>query len=448
MDPRRIGSEIEKWEAVYAKPPASQDAMMLCFADEMASAVGELMPSGARILEAGCGVGHQSMALARSGRYDATLLDFSAAALRQARRLFERERLQAQFVEGDAFAQGAPECDLVFNVGVIEHYWPLEQIELLRGMASRSRGYVLAVLPNRFCCWYWLGRLQVARTGGRDFGSEIPVADIQRAMADAHLTPIGRRFMGAELAEVLIAGIEGLSAEARTDNILAAQHAAMLPAAQHCYLMAGLGPVRADLPASPSWSNEVVPERDRPAAHSLRLAAQADLDLRDRELQSSCRPVEAIRQQLEIVGSARGRRISLRVGNASDSRSTKAVGGSGGCASVAGRHRPSGDLGPQAAETRPARILELASLRNQLDGRARELAIAAVEREALRRELEITRKQVAADLAAHNRVNDEERRQFRESEASRIRVEERLRALESTISPPIGPNACLLWQAA
>jgi hypothetical protein len=73
--------------------------------------------------------------------------------------------------------------------------------------------------------------------------------------------------------------------------------------------------------------------------------------------QSSCRPVEAIGQQLEIVGSARGKRISLRVGSASDSRSIRAVGGSGGCASVAGGHRPSGDLGPQAAETRPARTL-------------------------------------------------------------------------------------------
>ena len=44
---------------------------------------------------------------------------------------------------GNARESASAEYDLVFNAGVLEHYTHDDQVAFLRGMASRSRRYVL-----------------------------------------------------------------------------------------------------------------------------------------------------------------------------------------------------------------------------------------------------------------------------------------------------------------
>ena len=89
-------------------------------------------------------------------------MDFSSKALDHCRRVFERESLTAHFLQGDIRDPGVPAFDLVFNAGVLEHYTLEEQADLLRCMASRSRRYVLVLVPNALCYWYWIRRVHQA----------------------------------------------------------------------------------------------------------------------------------------------------------------------------------------------------------------------------------------------------------------------------------------------
>src|SRR5262245_60040435 len=95
-------AERQKWDAYYESLPLhEEDAALRQFNDQFAVRIATLLPLGSRILEAGCGAGWQSVALARSGRFDVTLMDFSQRALDYSRRVFEREKLTARFIQGD-----------------------------------------------------------------------------------------------------------------------------------------------------------------------------------------------------------------------------------------------------------------------------------------------------------------------------------------------------------
>ena len=92
-------------------------------------------------------------------------MDFSEKALNTAAGVFAREKLNGKFLKGDIRDPGPADFDLVFNAGVLERYTADEQSALLRAMASRSRRYVLALVPNAQCYWYWLSRTQRTSSG-------------------------------------------------------------------------------------------------------------------------------------------------------------------------------------------------------------------------------------------------------------------------------------------
>ena len=85
---RTADRERAKWDAYYATAlQAGDEPSIDQFGEEFSKLVEQLLPDGGRILEAGAGGGQQSMALARSGQFKLTLMDFSAEALEQARRM-------------------------------------------------------------------------------------------------------------------------------------------------------------------------------------------------------------------------------------------------------------------------------------------------------------------------------------------------------------------------
>jgi SAM-dependent methyltransferase len=202
----------------------------------------DLLPDGGNVLEMGCGSGSQSLELARSGRFQVTLLDFSEKALDHARNLFERESLTASFVLADAFQPGEGQYDLVFNAGVIEHYSEEQQVALLRSMAMRSRKYVMAVAPNRLCEWYWLWRIQASSQANWPFGKEVPLIDLSQVMQEAGMNFIGQAFMGENWTESFINGIYGIDDELR-QLALDIHRSPLLSPPQKSYLVAGLGSV-------------------------------------------------------------------------------------------------------------------------------------------------------------------------------------------------------------
>jgi GT2 family glycosyltransferase/glycosyltransferase involved in cell wall biosynthesis/cyclopropane fatty-acyl-phospholipid synthase-like methyltransferase len=235
--------ERQKWQRYYENlRSTTEDEGVRAFDAEIVAAVAELLPEGGRILEAGCGAGWQSLALARTGRYAVAMLDFSPAALAQARGLFEREGLAATFLEEEITTAGSADYDLVFNAGVLEHYGFDQQVAFLKGMAHRSRQFVLAAIPNAQCYWYWVWRIHHAARGNWPFGKEIPQRDLSEAFRAAGLSVVGTAHMGAAWAENFLTSLDGLDARLR-DEILAIHRSPVVPPEQKSHLVAVLGSV-------------------------------------------------------------------------------------------------------------------------------------------------------------------------------------------------------------
>jgi GT2 family glycosyltransferase/2-polyprenyl-3-methyl-5-hydroxy-6-metoxy-1,4-benzoquinol methylase/glycosyltransferase involved in cell wall biosynthesis len=246
-------AERSKWDSYYANLPVlATDPLTQSFNEELVCAVRELLPTGGCVLEAGCGGGSQSLALAAAG-FKVTLLDFSNAALDYARRIFEAHGMDARFIEDDAFTLRQPEYDLVFNAGVLEHYSLQEQARFLRGMASRSRNYVLVLIPNRACYWYWIWRARKTAACDWPFGKEVPQTSLGDAFIAAGLDYVGETFLGAAWTESFIESLEGLDVQTRR-LLLELHRSPVVPSMNKGYLLAALGRVgRGTVQAPPRW---------------------------------------------------------------------------------------------------------------------------------------------------------------------------------------------------
>jgi SAM-dependent methyltransferase len=266
-------NERQKWDKFYASARLpDEDQVATEFSEEFRKLISELLPGGGSILEVGCGTGRQSLALARLGKYGLNLMDFSHEALNYARRLFDRENVQADFICGDAFEPDKPDYDLVFNAGVLEHYAFDQQVAFLRGMASRSRRYVMVLVPNALCYWYWLWRVQESGEGRWPFGKEVPARDLSRAFESAGLEFLGQRFVGEALAKRFINGLSGLDEKLRS-HILEVHCSHVIPKSQKSYLLAALGSVIIGKGESPpGWQETSQPGEDEVAEMRAALA--------------------------------------------------------------------------------------------------------------------------------------------------------------------------------
>ncbi|HET8548825.1 MAG TPA: glycosyltransferase, partial [Bryobacteraceae bacterium] len=312
-----VPSEQQKWNDYYSKscetaPPPAVAAL----GEELVQRISALLPEGGSVLEAGCGAGWQSLAFARSGRFDVTLLDFSKPALESAQRSFERQNLSARFRYEDVFTPGTPEFDVVFSAGVLEHYEPEQQISALRGMASRSRRFVLALVPNSLCYWYWLWRIQSGAAGRWPFGKEMPVPNMRAVVEAAGLGFCGHAWFGARWTEDFINSIEGLTDEAR-DHVLQVHRSAMLPDSHNAYLLGALGMVHGRREVFSGWSltqYPVSPDVTRMAACladalALSVAARQSVVEAQQQVQTL---TEALRAETAARTEADGSASALR----------------------------------------------------------------------------------------------------------------------------------------
>ncbi len=155
--------EKEKWdiyfkEALNGEGQEHEKSLWWNISDrDSLEVVRELFPAGRPIsvLEAGCGSAGTSLLLAKHFPVSRlSLVDVSENALLFARHLTEPElRPRVEYIHSDIVAMPFPDglFDLVWNVGVIEHYSP-EMIghivkEMLR--VTRPGGVVVAAIPNR-----------------------------------------------------------------------------------------------------------------------------------------------------------------------------------------------------------------------------------------------------------------------------------------------------------
>ncbi|GEM_PF-1363532 len=274
-------TEKRKWDNYYASLPLlEEDEVTSKFNLEFAKCISELLPQGSSVLEAGCGGGWQSIALARLGKYETNLMDFSPEALKYAQKLFARENLPANFICENVITENENNLlfDLVFNAGVLEHYDFEQQVAFLKGMTRRSRKYILVMVPNRLCYWYWLWRIQKSSEGEWPFGKEVPLIDLAEAFKAAGLNFLGQTFMGETWAEAFITGFSGLSQEAQ-EQLLTIHRSPVIPESQKCYLIAALGSVAPNIEAIPSRWN-ISPSKEEPKFSTVYAALSDALALR------------------------------------------------------------------------------------------------------------------------------------------------------------------------
>lgn len=235
--------EREKWDEIYASSEVSQeeDAMKI-FNSEFVAEISKLLPQGGRTLEVGSGGGWQSLALARTKKFQTTLLDFSQEALTYSRKIFDRENLTASFLHKNAFDYGSPEFELVFNAGVLEHYTFEEQVSMLKAMASYSKKYVMVLVPNSACFWYWIWRTQITHEGGWKYGIENPLSDLSKQFEAAGIHFIGVRYFGKDWTETFISNLHGIDEDFKK-LILDVHRSDLFSTRENSYLLAGLGVV-------------------------------------------------------------------------------------------------------------------------------------------------------------------------------------------------------------
>lgn len=275
-----FASEREKWDAYYSSLPlVEEDDNTRRFNDEFVAAVEAILPEGGRCLEAGAGAGWQSLALARTGKFEVSLLDFSAVALDYAKRVFARTNYPVRFIQADVADPGEPEFDLVFSAGVLEHYTIADQVRLLRGMKSRSRRFVLALVPNRRCYWYWIWRYALSSDGQWQWGAEVPADTLRMAFDKAGIRFLGERYFASSWTEHFISTVA--AGEDVREKILAVHRSPIITEEQRGYLLAGLGAVDDTQPAVPGWTLYPVTSADRSEVLTAALADALALRVRD-----------------------------------------------------------------------------------------------------------------------------------------------------------------------
>jgi SAM-dependent methyltransferase len=115
----------------------------------MADQITKLMPEGGTILEVGCG-GSLTLHFLSERGLETTGIDKSADMIEYSRYLQSAFSSQASFRLADAFNLPFADrsFDYVYSVGMIEHYDPTQQQQLVLELVRCSRRYVHLEIPN------------------------------------------------------------------------------------------------------------------------------------------------------------------------------------------------------------------------------------------------------------------------------------------------------------
>ena len=192
-----VAHEESHWSAIFAKEKLDlKDADYTSewwrnYYSEITNYLKELLPEKAKILEAGSGSDKATLLL--GNQYKRTLLDISQTALEFARFLAQKfQQNKINFVKGNIFAMKFDDqsFDLVWNIGVVEHYKSQQVEEIISEMVrvTKHSGHCIVAIPN-FKSYHILKAKLLARKVFRflpgyrlDSEIEYSSADIERAI--------------------------------------------------------------------------------------------------------------------------------------------------------------------------------------------------------------------------------------------------------------------------
>ena len=113
-------------------------------------AIQRALPTGGKVLDVGCGAGIFTSLLAHHG-FQVVGLDEDPEIVAYAKEMVDYFRSSARVEQGSGFdlSRHYGQFDLVYSLGVVEHFDPAETIRLIQEQARCGR-YVLVAVPTRF----------------------------------------------------------------------------------------------------------------------------------------------------------------------------------------------------------------------------------------------------------------------------------------------------------
>jgi len=167
------------------------------FQAELKTIIDSFCREKSKILEVGCSTGITSFIL--DDRFNKTLLDLNAAAIRLSMELFARFHKKATFVVGDMFKLPLPDesFDIVFNSGVVEHFEYQARVNALKEYARvlKPDGLMLIAFPNHFSKPYRLTYKYLNARNRWPYPKEIALFDMKHELSDAGFRLIERRIL-------------------------------------------------------------------------------------------------------------------------------------------------------------------------------------------------------------------------------------------------------------
>ena len=139
------------WENTWAVPPRWRLPSSLAISTRNIQRVlGPHIAAGARVLEVGCAPGKMLAWLASTRGAYVSGLDYSERGIAWSRQLFDSLGLRADLRCEDVFATSFPEgsFDVVYSVGVIEHFEDPRRIVRVHAALLRPGGTAIITVPN------------------------------------------------------------------------------------------------------------------------------------------------------------------------------------------------------------------------------------------------------------------------------------------------------------
>lgn len=144
------------WEATYASSdlePLQVEGYRNLSSRKVAECIGRLIAERARVLEIGAGNSAILTYLARhyGERASFTGLDYSERGCAMLARRAQIEGVQVEVVQRDLFDASLPQprlFDLVYSVGVVEHFQDLGAVLAAKRRFLAAQGRMLTIIPN------------------------------------------------------------------------------------------------------------------------------------------------------------------------------------------------------------------------------------------------------------------------------------------------------------
>ncbi len=175
------------WDKVWTDPGLATQAELI-LANERASRRWQIIQQRVTniyqsfeklsVIELGCGTGSYGAIFAKLGS-TVTLLDYSKQALKQSKKFYHQNKLEAKWFEADALKMPPSllnTFDISLSVGLAEHFTDALRLQIFQAHLNllKPNGLAILIVPNAYNPPYRLFKFITTATKRWQFGEEYP----------------------------------------------------------------------------------------------------------------------------------------------------------------------------------------------------------------------------------------------------------------------------------